>query len=93
MDQLRALVGKGSQSQPVCTYGQQSGAIRKGMVIIMTMATQLFAYFIRLPKLRIWHAFGQGARRRRATLDLIHSSRHLLRDIGAMEENFIDRGK
>jgi len=32
-------------------------------------------------------------RRRQATIDLIHSSPHLLRDIGATEDRFSGRGR
>lgn len=32
-------------------------------------------------------------RRKQATIDLIHSSPHLLRDIGATEDHFSERGK
>jgi len=32
-------------------------------------------------------------RRKQATIDLIHSSQHLLRDIGATEDHFSGRGR
>ena len=45
----------------------------------------------RLPRLRFPRLFSADQRRKQATIDLIHSSAHLLRDIGATEENFSDR--
>lgn len=42
--------------------------------------------FPALPRLR-WPNW----RRRRNTMDLIHSSPHLLRDIGLLEEHYVER--
>jgi hypothetical protein len=57
----------------------------------MTNAIRLLAFAIQLPKLKLLRLVGQSARRRRATLALLHSSPHLLRDIGALEEHFVRR--
>lgn len=38
-------------------------------------------------RLQLSIPFGVARRRRQATLDLIHSSPHLLRDIGMLESN------
>ena len=51
-----------------------------------------FAIF-RLPHLRLPRLSLTRSRRRQATIDLIHSSPHLLRDIGADGDHFICRGK
>lgn len=44
-----------------------------------------------LPRLSLSRLFNTDKRRKRATIDLIHSSPHLLRDIGATEDRFSDR--
>lgn len=43
-----------------------------------------------LPRLGLSRLFGAERRRRQATIDLIHSSPHLLRDIGATEDLVTD---
>ena len=44
-----------------------------------------------LPRLNFARLFGAERRRRQATIDLIHASPHLLRDIGATEDRFGER--
>lgn len=44
-----------------------------------------------LPRLSFPRLFGAKSRRRQATIDLIHASPHLLRDIGATEDRFSER--
>lgn len=51
----------------------------------MIAATKPGARAIRLPRWDISRLFGTARRRRQATIDLIHSSPHLLRDIGLAE--------
>lgn len=45
---------------------------------------------IHLPRWSFPRLFSAGQRRKQATMDLIHSSPHLLRDIGATEDRFSD---
>ena len=46
---------------------------------------------IRLPRWSFPRLFTAKGRRRRATIDLIHSSPHLLRDIGLIEDSVVER--
>jgi hypothetical protein len=46
-----------------------------------------------LPRWSLPPLSGATRRRRQATIDLIHSSPHLLRDIGATEHNVTSRGR
>ena len=46
-----------------------------------------------LPRWRIPRPFSAARRRRQATIDLIHASPHLLRDIGATDYNISSRGR
>lgn len=63
----------------------RTGATGIRVVTIMsTIARPLSAPF-RFAQLRLPRVFGADRRRRQATIDLIHSSPHLLRDIGASE--------
>ena len=48
---------------------------------------------IHLPRWHFPHLSGTARRRRRATIDLIHASPHLLRDIGVSEGHVVERGK
>jgi uncharacterized protein YjiS (DUF1127 family) len=48
---------------------------------------------IHLPRWSFPRLFFIARRRRRATIDLIHSSPHLLRDIGVAEGRVVERGK
>jgi uncharacterized protein YjiS (DUF1127 family) len=65
----------------------RTGAIRIRMVIAMIAIAKPIANVIHLPGLRLPRLFGAARRRRQATIDLIHASPHLLRDIGATEDN------
>lgn len=72
----------------------KAGAIRIRMVIAMIAITKPVVATFHLPRLSFSRLFGAQRRRRQATVDLIHSSPHLLRDIGATEGNFSDhRGR
>ena len=44
-----------------------------------------------LPRLSFPRLFSVERRRKQATIDLIHASPHLLRDIGATEDRFSER--
>ena len=44
-----------------------------------------------LPRLYLPRFDFTARRRRQASIDLLHSSAHLRRDIGALEENFVER--
>ena len=69
-----------------------AGAIRIRMVNVMSTIAKPFATPIRLlPRWTFPRLFTVQRRRRQATMDLIHSSPHLLRDIGATEEHVIRR--
>lgn len=51
---------------------------------------------IRLPRFNFWRVLGLFRlrnRRRQVTIDLIHSSPHLLRDIGAVDGRIVERGR
>jgi len=48
---------------------------------------------VHLPSLRLPRLFGGAQRRRQATIDLIHASPHLLRDIGVTEGRVRERGQ
>ena len=48
---------------------------------------------INLPGIRLPRLFGAAHRRRQATIDLLHSSPHLLRDIGATDSAGRERGR
>ena len=56
------------------------------------IAKPLIAAF-HLPRGSFPRLFGAAHRRRQATVDLIHSSPYLLRDIGATEHNITHRGR
>lgn len=56
------------------------------------IARPLIAAF-HLPRWSAPHLFGVARRRRQATIDLIHASPHLLRDIGVTDHNIIGRGR
>ena len=57
----------------------------------MIANTKPIAATFQLPRLNFSRLFGGESRRRQATIDLVHSSPHLLRDIGATEDRFSDR--
>jgi len=57
----------------------------------MIAITKPVATAFHLPRLSLSRLFNTDQRRKRATIDLIHSSPHLLRDIGATEDLFSDR--
>ncbi|WP_139198700.1 hypothetical protein [Devosia sp. YR412] len=48
---------------------------------------------IHLPRWHFSWPLSVTRRRRRATIDLIHSSPHLLRDIGVSEGHVVERGR
>ena len=52
---------------------------------------RFFTTLLTLPGQLDRHAAGR--RRRQATIDLIHASPHLRRDIGLVEEHFSGRGR
>lgn len=56
------------------------------------IARPLIAAF-HLPRWSAPHPFSVARRRRQATIDLIHASPHLLRDIGVTDYNIIGRGR
>ncbi|MET3926255.1 hypothetical protein [Devosia sp. 2618] len=59
----------------------------------MTALTKSLTTPFRLPVLH-WPRFNNSERKRRqTTIDLIHSSPHLLRDIGATEGRMVQRGR
>ena len=57
----------------------------------MTAIANTLATAIHLPRLSFPRLFSADRRRKQATVDLIHSSPHLLRDIGATENNLDER--
>ena len=57
-----------------------------------TLAKPLIVAF-HLPRWRLPRPFGAAYRRRQTTIDLIHSSPHLLRDIGVTDHNITSRGR
>ena len=59
----------------------------------MTAIANTLATAIHLPRLSFPRLFDAERRRRQTTIDLIHSSAHLLRDIGATESNLGERHK
>jgi uncharacterized protein YjiS (DUF1127 family) len=52
-----------------------------------------FAAMFRLPAIHLPRLNATRGRRKRATLDLIHASPHLLRDIGLAEGQIPSRGR
>ena len=71
----------------------KAGAIPIRMVIAMTVIAKPLATVIHFPRWLLPRLVDSHRRRKQATMDLIHSSPHLLRDIGATEEHFGGRGK
>ena len=69
----------------------KAGAIPIRMVIAMIAITKPIATAIHLPHWAFPRFSSTERRRKQATVDLIHSSPHLLRDIGATEDSFSDR--
>ena len=61
------------------------------MVTVMNAIAKPVAAFIHLPRLTFPRLFSAERGRKQATIDLIHSSSHLLRDIGATEDHFSGR--
>ena len=57
----------------------------------MTAIANTLTTAIHLPRLSFPRLFSAERRRRQTTMDLIHSSPHLLRDIGATENNLDER--
>jgi hypothetical protein len=63
----------------------KAGAIPIRMVIAMIAIAKPVATAFHLPRLKLPRLFRADRRRKQATIDLIHASPHLLRDIGATE--------
>lgn len=59
----------------------------------MSAITKPLAAAFHLPRWVFPRVSAIARRRRQTTMDLIHSSPHLLRDIGATEDNFSERGE
>lgn len=57
----------------------------------MIAITKPVAAVIHLPRWSLSRLFSSEHRRKQATIDLIHASPHLLRDIGATEDKVRDR--
>ncbi len=57
-----------------------------------TIAKPFLAAF-HLPRLAVERKEASPRKRRQATIDLIHSSPHLRRDIGLTEANVVSRGR
>jgi hypothetical protein len=66
----------------------KTGAIPIRMVIAMTTIAKPLAVFFQLPRISFSKLSGNNQRRRQTTIDLIHSSPYLKRDIGLLEEHF-----
>ena len=71
----------------------KAGAIPIRVVIAMIAISKPIVASIHLPQLRLPRLFGAERRRKQATIDLIHASPHLLRDIGATEHNVSPRSR
>ena len=61
------------------------------LFIVMSAIVQPLIAVFHLPRWSLPLASGAARRRRQATIDLIHASPHLLRDIGATEGNLVGR--
>jgi uncharacterized protein YjiS (DUF1127 family) len=57
----------------------------------MTAIAKSFSSALHLPRWSLLHLWIDQRRRRQATIDLLHASPHLLRDIGATEGNLCER--
>lgn len=57
----------------------------------MNMTAKPLLRTIHWPRWSFPRLFGVSSRRRRVTIDLIHSSPHLLRDIGLIEDRVVER--
>lgn len=69
----------------------KAGAIPIRMVIAMIALAKPISTVLHLPRW-VWPLlWGSERRRKQATVDLIHASPHLLRDIGATEGNLDGR--
>jgi hypothetical protein len=66
----------------------KAGAIPIRMVIAMIAIAKPIATVFHLPNWVFPRLSSAERRRKQTTIDLIHSSPHLLRDIGATAENF-----
>ena len=72
----------------------KAGAIPIRMVIAMNAIAKPIIAAIHLPRWTFPRLFSTDGRRKQATIDLIHASPHLLRDIGATEDKVADhRGR
>jgi hypothetical protein len=69
----------------------KAGAIPIRMVIAMIAITKPLSTSFHLPRWAFARLWSTERRRKQATADLIHSSPHLLRDIGATEDHFSER--
>ena len=63
------------------------------LFIVMSAIVQPLIAVFHLPRWSLPLASGAARRRRQATIDLIHASPHLLRDIGATDYNIAGRGR
>ena len=70
-----------------------AGAIRIRVVSAMSAIAKPIAITFHLPRWTWPRGLFTASRRRRATLDLIHSSPHLLRDIGVAEGKVVLRDR
>lgn len=70
-----------------------AGAVRIRMVAAMIAIAKPFVATFHLPHWSLPRRSIDAGRRRRATIDLIHSSPHLLRDIGVCEGVISERGQ
>ena len=65
-----------------------TGAIPIRMVIAMIAIAKPMSTVFHLPNWVLPRLWGRDRQRRQTTIDLIHSSPHLLRDIGATADHF-----
>jgi hypothetical protein len=70
---------------------KHEGAIRIRMVVAMITIAKPVVTAFHLPRLGFPRLFRADQRRKQATIDLIHASPHLLRDIGATEDRLSER--
>lgn len=69
------------------------GAIPIRMVIAMIALTKPVFTIFRLPHWHLPHLASTERRRKRAMIDLVHASPHLLRDIGVTEGTITERNQ
>ena len=69
----------------------KAGAIPIRMVVAMIAIAKPISTAFHQPRWVFPRLWGSEHRRKQATVDLIHASPHLLRDIGATEDRFGER--